>query len=252
MAPMPTPPQPPADIPRQPEGVEEVGHTHVDISGGWLRAATFGAMDGLVTNVSLVAGVGATGASPSIVVTAGVAGLVAGAFSMALGEYASVSTQNEAIDKEVAVEAREIEENPGAEMAELAGMFVGMGMTDGTAATAAREVHRDHRLAVRLHVTQELGLDPEEQASPWAAAISSFVMFSIGALVPLLPYLLGLTSLVAGLAAGGLGLLVAGAVASVFTAVAWWWGALRQLAYGALAASATYAAGALLGIGLTP
>jgi VIT1/CCC1 family predicted Fe2+/Mn2+ transporter len=234
------------------EQLDEVGHTHTDISGGWLRAATFGAMDGLVTNVSLVAGVGAAGASTAVVLTAGLAGLVAGAFSMALGEYASVSTQNEAIDKEVAVEAREIEENPGAEMAELAGMFVGMGMTDGTAATAAREVHRDHRLAVRLHVTQELGLDPEEQASPWAAAISSFVMFSIGALVPLLPYLLGLTSLVAGLAAGGLGLLVAGAVASVFTAVAWWWGALRQLAYGALAASATYAAGALLGIGLTP
>ena len=110
-------------------------------------------------------------------------------------------------------------------MAELAGMFVGMGMTSGTAATAAREVHRDHRRAVRLHVTQELGLDPEEQASPWAAAISSFVMFSIGALVPLLPYLLGLPSLVAGLAGRRLGLLVAGAVASVFTAVAWWWGA---------------------------
>jgi VIT1/CCC1 family predicted Fe2+/Mn2+ transporter len=249
MTPMPTTRQTSSE---PPEGTDEIGHTHVDVSGGWLRAATFGAMDGLVTNVSLVAGIGATGASPRIVVTAGVAGLVAGAFSMALGEYASVSTQNEAIDKEVAVEGREIRENPGAEMAELADMFVGMGMTDGTATTAAREVHRDHRRAVRLHVSQELGLDPEEQASPWAAAISSFVMFSVGAVVPLLPYLLGLPYLVAGLVAGGVGLLVAGAVASAFTVVAWWWGALRQLAYGALAASATYAVGTLLGIGITP
>lgn len=232
------------------EGSYEVGHTHADISGGWLRAATFGAMDGLVTNVSLVAGVGAAGASANIVVTAGLAGLVAGAFSMALGEYASVSTQNEAIDKEVAVEAREIRDNPTAETAELAGMFVGMGMTERTAAAAAGEIHRDHGRAVRLHVAQELGLDPEERARPATAAISSFFMFAIGALVPLLPYLLGMDSLPAGLAAGAVGLVLAGALASAFTATSWWWGALRQLGYGALAASATYAVGRLLGVGI--
>ncbi len=236
----------------QPNGTDEVGHTHLDVSGGWLRAATFGAMDGLVTNVSLVAGVGATGASSTVVVTTGVAGLVAGAFSMALGEYASVSTQNEAIDNEVAVEAREIAENPRAEMAELAGMFVGMGMSRPTAATAASEVHQDHERAVRLHVTQELGIDPQEKAAPWVAAVSSFVMFSIGAVVPLLPYLLGYPSLVAGLLAGAAGLLVAGAVASTFTTTTWWWGAVRQLLYGALAATATYSVGTLLGVGLAP
>ena len=233
-------------------GTEEIGHVHADISGGWLRAATFGAMDGLVTNVSLVAGVGATGASSTLVVTAGLAGLVAGAFSMALGEYASVSTQNEAVDKEVAVETREIRDNPKAEMTELAGMFVGMGMTEQTASTAAAEVHRDHDRAVRLHVSQEIGLDPEEKASPSTAAISSFLMFAIGAVVPLLPYLAGMDSLPAGLAAGGVGLLLAGAVASVFTATSWWWGALRQLGYGALAASATYAVGTLLDSGVLP
>ncbi len=237
----------PADEPEH-AGTDEVGHVHTDVSGGWLRAATFGAMDGLVTNVSLVAGVGATGASSTVVVTAGLAGLVAGAFSMALGEYASVSTQNEAIDKEVAVEAREIAENPRAEAAELAGMFVGMGMTERTAATAAGEVHRDPQRAVRLHVAQELGLDPEEKASPSTAAIWSFVMFAIGALVPLLPYLAGSDSLPAGLAAGAVGLVLAGAVASAFTATTWWWGALRQLGYGALAAGCTYGAGTLLGI----
>lgn len=230
----------------------EVGHTHADVSGGWLRAATFGAMDGLVTNIALIAGVGAAGASTAVVLTAGLAGLVGGAFSMALGEFASVSTQNEAIDKEVTIEAREIRDNSEAEIEELAEMFVGMGMTGGTASAAAREVHEDIDQAVRLHVTQELGVDPDEKASPMAAAISSFLMFSIGAAVPLVPYLLGSSSLVAGLSAGGVGLLVAGAVASFFTATTWWWGATRQLLYGGLAASATYAVGTLLGVGLAP
>jgi VIT1/CCC1 family predicted Fe2+/Mn2+ transporter len=232
--------------------VSEVGHIHADVSGGWLRAATFGAMDGLVTNVALVAGIWATGAPTALVVTAGLAGLVAGAFSMALGEYSSVSTQNEAIDKEVAVEAREIRENPRAEAAELAGMFVGMGMTRATAARAAAEVHEDHDRAVRVHVSTELGLDPEEKASPWMAAVSSFVMFSVGAAVPLLPYLLGYPSLVAGLACGGVGLLVAGAVASLFTVTTWWWGAVRQLMFGALAAGAAYAVGATFDVGILP
>jgi VIT1/CCC1 family predicted Fe2+/Mn2+ transporter len=242
-----------AEVPSEPlpDGPEEIGHTHADVSGGWLRAATFGAMDGLVTNVSLVAGIGAAGVRPEIVVTAGLAGLVAGAFSMALGEYASVSTQNEAVDKEVTTERIEIRDNPDAELAELAGMFEDMGMTSATAVAAAHEVHRDHERAVRVHVSHELGLDPEEHPSPMVAAVSSFLMFSIGAVVPLIPYLLGFGSLVAGLAVGGVGLLVAGAVASVFTATTWWWGALRQLLFGALAAGATYLVGTLLGVGLS-
>jgi VIT1/CCC1 family predicted Fe2+/Mn2+ transporter len=249
-----------AELPHEPasepahaddRGPDEVGHTHADVSGGWLRAATFGAMDGLVTNVSLVAGIGAAGVEPDIVVTAGLAGLVAGAFSMALGEYASVKTQNEAIDKEVVTERREIQDHPEAELAELSGMFEAMGMTTDTAVQAATEVHSDREQAVRVHISQELGLDPEEHPSPVVAAGSSFVMFAIGAIVPLIPYLMGFGSLVAGLAVGGLGLLVAGAVASLFTATTWWWGALRQLLFGALAAGATYAVGSLLGVGLT-
>ncbi len=238
-------------MPADDRGPDEIGHTHADVSGGWLRAATFGAMDGLVTNVSLVAGIGAAGVRPDIVVTAGLAGLVAGAFSMALGEYASVKTQNEAIEKEVVAERREIRDNPEAELAELGEMFEDMGMTAATAATAAREVHRDREQAVRVHISHELGLDPEEHPSPLVAAGSSFVMFAIGAIVPLIPYLLGFSSLVAGLAVGGVGLLVAGGVASLFTATSWWWGAIRQLLFGALAAGATYAVGSLLGVGLT-
>jgi VIT1/CCC1 family predicted Fe2+/Mn2+ transporter len=233
-------------------GAGEIGHTHADVSGGWLRAATFGAMDGLVTNVSLVAGIGAAGVDSDIVVTAGLAGLVAGAFSMALGEYASVSTQNEALDKEVTTEGQEIRDNPKGETAELAAMFRSMGMTKATATTAAAEVHLDHDRAVRVHISQELGLDPDDHPSPWVAASSSFVMFAIGAVVPLIPYLLGFGSLTAGLAVGAAGLLVAGAVAAHFTETPWWWGAIRQLLFGGLAAGATYLVGAALGVGLTP
>ena len=129
-------------------------------------------------------------------------------------------------------------------------MFEEMGMTTATATRASREIHRDDDRAVRVHISHELGLDPEEHPSPLVAALSSFVMFAIGAIVPLVPYLLGFSSLLAGLAVGGVGLLVAGGVASMFTATTWWWGAIRQLLFGALAAGATYAVGSLLGVSL--
>ena len=228
-------------------GTAEIGHTHADVAGGWLRAATFGAMDGLVTNISLVAGVGAAGASARVVVLTGIAGLVAGAFSMALGEYTSVSTQNEQVDNEVAIERAEILENPEAELHELSDLFVGMGMSEDTALRAARDVHRDPERATLVHITQELGLDPEEKPSPAVAAVSSFAMFSVGALIPLLPYLLGFGSLGSGLVAGGLGLLVAGAVAARFTSQPWWLSAGRQLVFGAIAAGVTCVVGALIG-----
>ena len=231
-----------------PSGADEIGHTHADISGGWLRASVFGAMDGLVTNIALIAGVGAAGASPEFIVLAGVAGLVAGAFSMAMGEYASVGTQNEQIDREWEREAREIRENPEAETAELSQMFMEMGMREATATAAARDVHEDLERATLVHVTHELGMDPEEKASPRIAAISSFICFSLGAFVPLIPYLLGFASLAAGLVLGGLGLLLAGGLASMATSVPWWRSSLRQLAFGAIAAGATYVVGLLIGV----
>ena len=237
-------------MPADDRGPDEVGHTHADVSGGWLRAATFGAMDGLVTNVSLVAGIGAAGVRPEIVVTAGLAGLVAGAFSMALGEYASVSTQNEAVDKEVITERREIRDNPEAELSRADRHVRGHGHVERDRRAGGERGPPRRERAVRVHISQELGLDPEEHPSPMVAAVSSFVMFSIGAVVPLIPYLLGFDSLVAGLAVGGVGLLVAGAVASMFTATTWWWGAIRQLLFGALAAGATYAVGSVLGVSL--
>ncbi len=232
----------------RPGGIDEIGHTHADVSGGWLRAAVFGAMDGLVTNISLVAGVGAAGASPRVIVLTGMAGLVAGAFSMALGEYTSVQTQNEQVDREWAVEEREIRHNPRVEERELSEMFMKMGMTEKTAVAAAHDVHSDVERATLVHLTQELGLDPTERPSPRVAAISSFLMFALGAVIPLLPYLLGFTSLTAGLVVGGLGLLLAGAIAATFTVQPWWRGAVRQLCFGALAAGATYAVGVLIGV----
>ena len=234
-----------------PSGPAEVGHHHADVSGGALRASVFGAMDGLVTNIALVAGVGAAGAAPRFIILTGLAGLVAGAFSMAMGEYTSVRTQNEQVDREWAKEAAEIQEHAEFEERELAAMFATMGMREATAAAAAHDVHRDPEHAALVHVTQELGLDPREKPSPWVAAISSFVTFSLGAVIPLLPFLLGFTSLVASFVIGGVGLFIAGALASLATVATWWGSGVRQLAFGALAASATYAVGLAMGVGVT-
>ena len=185
------------------------------MTGGWLRAATFGAMDGLVSNTALIAGVAAA-ASAHTVVLSGVAGLLAGSFSMALGEYTSVTTANEQIESEVRVERRAFRKHPQAEKAELVAMLMDMGMTRETAVTATDEIHRDESRALNFHLVQELGVDPSEKPSPWVAAGSSFVMFAIGAIVPLIPYLLGFESLWAGLLCGGVGLIVAGGVGRPF------------------------------------
>ncbi len=230
---------------------DEIGHQHQDISGGWLRPAVFGAMDGLVTNIALVAGVGGGGGDADVIVLSGMAGLVAGAFSMALGEYASVETQNDSVRAEVRVESDELRRHPEAERVELVASFVAMGLTRGTAQRVADEVHADPKLAVKVHVAQELGVDPEEQPSPWVAGASSFLCFAIGALVPLLPFLLGFTSLLLGMGAGAVGLVVAGALAARFTTRPWWLGGLRQLGFGAIAAVATYLVGTLIGVSVS-
>jgi VIT1/CCC1 family predicted Fe2+/Mn2+ transporter len=232
-------------------GVQEIGHTHSDVSGGWLRPAVFGAMDGLVTNIALVAGVGGGGAPAKVIVLTGMAGLVAGAFSMALGEYASVETQNNAVQAEATVERRELEHNPEAEQAELVDMYVEMGLTRSTAERVAEEIHADPDLAVRVHLTQELGVDPDEQPSPVVAGLSSFLCFALGAIVPLLPFLLGSESLLIGLAVGGIGLFTAGALVARFTTRPWYLNGLRQLLFGAIAATATYAVGTLIGVTTT-
>jgi vacuolar iron transporter family protein len=227
----------------------EVGHVHRDVTGGWLRPAVFGAMDGLVTNIALIAGVGGSGAGAHLIVLTGMAGLVAGAFSMALGEYASVETQNDAVRAEVKVERDELSRHPSAEKTELVTSFVQMGLTPETAQLVAEEVHANPALTLRVHINQELGVNPDEAPSPWVAAGSSFLCFAIGALVPLIPYLLGFASLITGLIAGAAGLFLAGALAARFTTRSWWSNGLRQVGFGVIATVATYLVGALIGVG---
>ncbi len=230
---------------------EAHGHHHQDVSGGWLRAATFGAMDGLVSNTALVAGVAGGGAAPRVIVLSGVAGLIAGAISMALGEYTSVRTQNEQLELEVAKERRELERNPVGEQAELAQMYRARGLDAHLAEQVAAQLTRDPRTALQEHVTAELGVDPHDRPSPGVAAGSSLLTFAVGAAFPLVPYLLGFPLLWAALLSGGIGLVVAGALSSRFTPRPWWYAGLRQLLFGAVAAGLTYVIGAAIGVTVT-
>jgi len=226
-------------------------HSHADVSGGWLRAAVFGAMDGLVTNTALVAGVGGGGAAPRAIVLAGAASLVAGAISMALGEYTSVKTQNEQLDLEVEKERRELERNPEGELAELTTMLRVRGVDDRLAERVAAQLSKDPDIALRLHVVAELGLNPDDKPSPRVAAVSSFLTFGTGALLPLLPYLFGVSVLWPALVCGGAGLLVAGVLSSRFAPRPWWYAGLRQLLFGAAAAGITYAVGSAIGVAVS-
>lgn len=225
-------------------------HEHGDVSGGWLRAATFGAMDGLVSNTALIAGVAAA-ASASAVILAGVAGLLAGAFSMALGEYTSVTTANEQIDAEAKVERYSIKRFPEEEKAELVELLMAKGLSEDTARDAVDDIHLNEDTAVAVHLSNEIGVDPSAKPSPLVAAGSSFLMFAIGAIIPLIPYLLGFGSLPAGLVCGGVGLVIVGALAAHFTKQPLWLGGLRQLLLGGLAVGATYLVGHLIGVSVS-
>jgi len=226
-------------------------HTHRDVSGGWLRPSVFGAMDGLVTNVSLIAGVGGGGVSRHTLVLTGMAGLVAGAFSMATGEYTSVASQNEAVCAEVRIEALELERHPEAEARELADAFIARGVRPEVALAVAQDLGANPAEALRFHAREELGVDPHELPSPWTAAASSFVFFSVGALLPLLPYLLGLNSLPVALVLSAVALFGAGVVVARLTRRPVLYSGARQLALGVLAAGVTYLIGHLIGASVT-
>ena len=228
----------------------EISHDHPDVTGGWLRPAVFGAMDGLVSNLALIAGVAGgtrdhTGSTA--VVLAGLAGLAAGAFSMAAGEYTSVASQSEAAQREIDKERREIIANPEAEAGELAEMYVAKGIDPVLAAEVSRQIHANVDNAVAVHAREELGVDPDDLASPMVAAVSSFLSFAVGALIPVLPYLLGADSLVPGLLVTLLALFLCGAVVTQVTSRSWWYGGSRQMVLGAAAAGLTYLFGSLVG-----
>jgi vacuolar iron transporter family protein len=226
---------------------EAHGHHHRDVSGGWLRPAVFGAMDGLVTNVSLISGVGGGGGSPHTLILTGLAGLAAGAFSMAAGEYVSVSSQNELVWSEVAKERRELESNPVAEQAELAGMLRARGISAATARKAAAEISAHPEKALAIHALEELGVNPGELPSPVVAAGASLASFAVGAIIPLLPYLCRFHHLWASLALAALAAVVGGGLVARITGRSFWKGALRQLTLGAVAAGITYSIGLAVG-----
>jgi VIT1/CCC1 family predicted Fe2+/Mn2+ transporter len=222
-------------------------HDHRDVTGGWLRPAVFGVTDGLVSNTSLIAGVAGAHVSAHNVVLTGLAGLAAGAFSMATGEYVSVASQTELTRAEIEIEKAEIARVPHAEMAELAAIYVERGVEPELAREVARQLSADPDQVWRVHAREELGVDPDDLPSPWTAAGSSFVAFSLGAFLPVLPYLLGATGLLVSLLLAGSGLFAAGAAVSRFTNRTWWYAGSRQLLLGAAAATVTYLVGSAVG-----
>ena len=226
---------------------ETRGHHHRDVSGGWLRPAVFGAMDGLVTNVSLIAGVGGGGGTSHTIILTGLAGLAAGACSMAAGEYVSVSSQNELIYAEVDKERFELENNAVAEQAELATMLRARGVSPATARQAAAEISAHPEKALAVHTLEELGVDHTELPSPVVAAGASLASFAVGALIPLLPYLAGFHVLAAALGLGAIAAVTGGGMVARLTGRPFWRGALRQLVLGACAAGITYLIGLLVG-----
>jgi vacuolar iron transporter family protein len=229
---------------------EAHGHRHRDVSGGWLRPAVFGAMDGLVTNVSLIAGVGAGGAPPRIIVLTGLAGLAAGAFSMSTGEYVSVSSQNDLVGAEVRRERFELEHNAEAERLELAASFRERGVDAALADAVARQVSADPEQALAIHVREELGVNHRELPSPVLAAVASLATFALGALVPLLPYLFSYPSLALALTLAAVAAFTGGGLVARLTDRPFLRGAARQFLLAALAASITYAIGRLAGAAL--
>jgi VIT1/CCC1 family predicted Fe2+/Mn2+ transporter len=222
-------------------------HQHRDVAGGWLRPAVFGAMDGLVTNVSLISGVGGGGGAPHVIVLTGLAGLAAGAFSMAAGEYVSVSSQNELVAAEVRKERLELERNPAGELRELAEVFIRSGVEPDLARQVAQQVSAHPEAALRVHVREELGVDHQDLPSPVAAGAASLVTFAIGALIPLLPYLVGLDTLPVALGLAAAAAFAGGGAVALVTARPFWRGAIRQLALAAVAAGLTYLIGLLVG-----
>lgn len=237
-----------------PDGATDA-HSHANVTGGWLRPAVFGTMDGLVSNFALIAGVaggvsGAGGDTPTVVL-AGLAGLAAGAFSMAAGEYTSVASQAELAEAELAVERRALIRSPEREQDELARLYTDRGVEADLAREVVRQLSRHPDRTLIVHAREELGVDPGDLPAPFTAAAVSFLAFAIGAVWPLVPYFLGATRLLPSLVVSLVGLFLAGVLVSRVTARPWWWTGTRQLLLGGSAAALTYAVGTLVGTGIS-
>jgi VIT1/CCC1 family predicted Fe2+/Mn2+ transporter len=232
----------PSDIARQ-ESWHRLG------GGGALRASIFGINDGLVSNLSLVVGVAGAGSGGGVILLAGVAGLLAGAFSMAAGEYVSMRSQRELFERQIELERTELEVHPEEEREELALIYRAKGIPKAEAARLAETIIADRAVALDTLAREELGLDPSELGSPWAAAGGSFLAFAVGALVPVVPYLVarGSLTIVATVILGAVALFAVGASVSLFTGRNPLYSGLRMLALATVAAGATYGIGRLVG-----
>ncbi len=220
---------------------------------GTLRAVIFGVSDGLVSNLSLVMGVaGAASQNPSFILLAGIAGLLAGAFSMAAGEYISMQSQRELFERQIALERAEIEAMPEEEEAELAAAYRAKGFSHDEAAAIAHRIFQDPKAALDILVREELGLDPDELGSPWGAAAGSFVAFAIGAIIPVIPFLFGggTAVIAASLALSLAALFLVGAGVSLLTGRGVLFSGFRQLGIGLAAATVTYLIGSLIGVSM--
>lgn len=226
---------------------------HRAMGGNSLRAAVLGANDGLVSNLSLVMGVAGAAASNSVILLTGLAGLVAGACSMAMGEWLSVNSSRELYQKQIATEAMELEEVPEEEKEELVLIYQAKGLSEAEAKALADKLLADKDTALDTLVREELGIDPNELGgSAWGAAGTSFLLFTFGAIFPVMPYfvLSGDAALFASLGASGLALAGIGAGTSLFTGRGAIFSAMRQLVIGFAAAGVTYGVGALVGVSL--
>ncbi|WP_433170744.1 VIT1/CCC1 transporter family protein [Actinoallomurus sp. CA-150999] len=224
------------------------GWHRTDRSGA-LRAGIFGVSDGLVSNTALVMGFAGSGSSRTAILLAGVAGLLAGAFSMAAGEYVSMSSQREMFEREIALEAQELEETPEEEHAELVLLYRAKGLDRGDAERLADRIMSDKKVALDTLAREELGLDPDELGSPWGAAASSLLAFAMGAFVVVLPYLIGggAAALLAAIGLAVLALFGVGAGIGVLNGRPAVRSGLRQVVAGGLAAGVTFLVGHLIG-----
>lgn len=223
---------------------------HETRASGLLRPIVFGANDGLVSNLALVMGVAGANPAPSIIVLAGIAGLLAGAFSMGVGEYISVQSQRELLDYQLDFQRHQLREAPEQERTILTDIYRRRGFTDEEAAHFVNRVFADAESATRLLIFEEVGLDERSIGSPWAAGISSFLAFTLGALVPLVPYLLtaGGVAFFASLLVSLAALFVLGIAISRLTRRNPLATAIRQVLLGGVAAAVTYGVGSLIGV----
>jgi len=215
-----------------------------------LRPIVFGANDGLVSNLALVMGVAGANPEPGIIVLAGIAGLIAGAFSMGVGEYVSVQSQRELLDYQIAFQRKQLREAPDQERAILAQIYRERGFSDEEAERFVDAVFQEPDHAVRQLIFEEVGLDARSIGSPLAAALGSFVAFTAGAFIPLLPYLLasGPPAFVGSLAVSLAALALLGIGIASLTRRPGWYGAIRQVLLGGLAAAVTFAVGRMVGV----